>query len=124
MIGQHADGATRGQHLQHRSGRLVLLDGRVSTEAAVTGDQGVDARVVDGAHQKMKRVAKQGLGEGSELPCAHVSGQEEDTFAARLCRREILESIKQHEALDIPFRVEWKVCELRSHPAKLAHHAA
>src|SRR5258705_5004973 len=97
VIGQDANGATGGQHLQHRPSRLVLLDGKVPTEAAVTGNQGIDARVVKGAHQKMERVAKQCLGEGREFSCAHALGQEEDCFAACLCRREILESIQQYE---------------------------
>ena len=123
VIGQDANGATGGQHLQHRPSRLVLLDGRVPTEAAVTGNQGIDARVVEGAHQKMERVAKQCLGEGREFPRAHVPGQEENSFAACLRRREIFKSIEQDEALDILFRKARKVGELRPHPAKLPHHA-
>src|SRR3979490_1485403 len=118
VIGEDTDGATGGQHLQHRSSRLVLLDRSVPTEAAVSGDQGVDARVVEGAYQKMERVAKQCLGEGREFPRAHVPGQEENSLTARLCRCEILKSIEQHEALDILFREARKMGELRSHPAK------
>src|SRR6267154_6355269 len=123
VIGEDTDSATGGQHLQHGPSRLVLLDGSVPTKAAVSGDQGVDARVVEGAHQKMERVAKQCLGEGREFPRAHVPGQEENSFAACLRRREIFESIEQDEALDILFREARKVGELCPHPAKLAHHA-
>src|ERR1700687_1147776 len=72
----------------------------------------------------MERVTKQGLGEGREFPCAHVSRQEQDSFAARLGCGKILKSVEQHEALDILFRVARKMGELRAHPAELLHHAA
>src|SRR6266404_1439304 len=87
-------------------------------------DERINARIVDGAHQKMERISKKGLRKGRQFPGAHVSSKEEDSFTARLRRREILESIQQHEALDIVFGMARKARKLRAHPAKLPHHAA
>src|SRR5258706_15316166 len=105
VIGQDTDCATRSQNFQDRPRRLILLDGSVSAQAAVMSDKRINARIVDGAHQKMERIAKKSLREGRQFPGAHVSGKEEDSFTARLRRREILESVQQHEALDILFRM-------------------
>jgi len=103
---------------------LIFLNGRISAEAAVPRNQRIDPGIVDGANQKMQRITKQGLCIRRQFPRAHVSGEEQNSFAARLRRGEILKTIEQHDALDILLRISREVRKFRAHPAELPHHAA
>ncbi len=51
-------------------------------------------------------------------------GEKQNSFAPRLRRREILEPVEQHDAIDVVLGVPGKVREFRRHPSELPHHAA
>ena len=62
-------------------------------QSAVLGDQGVDIRVVEGAHDDVHGVSLDGMEEGPDLPAAEVSGEQHYPLAAAFGGLEILEAL-------------------------------
>lgn len=124
LIGQNPNRAIFRQCFQDSARRLIFVDGLIAAQTSKFRNERVHARIVDGPYEKMQRVSEKRLREGSQFPGAHVPGEEKHSLALRLRRREILESVEQHNSLDIVFGVSGELGEFRSHPSQLPHHAA
>ena len=96
-VGEYAYRAAFAKHFQNRARGAVFFDRLISGEAAIAIDERVDARIGDGPHQEMQRVAVERVREGREFPCAHVAGEEQDAFAAALGALEIFGAVDDHD---------------------------
>lgn len=124
VVRQNSNRAVGSQNFQYGARRLIFVDGLISTQAPVFRDERVHARVVYRPDQKMQRIAEKRLRERSQFPRAHMPREKQNSLPMLLRRREILESVEEHRALDIVFRVARKTGEFRRHPAQLPDHPA
>lgn len=124
LIDEDADGAAGAKDAEDFAGGLIFVDGLIAGEAAIAIDERFDAGIFERANEEMERAAVEGVGERGKFPSAHVSGEEEDTFAAGFCGGEIFVAVVDDDGFDAAAVVPGKLRKFTGHPADVADEAA
>lgn len=124
LVNQDSHGAALLQGGEDFFESTLLFDDLIATERAVTIDQCIDERVVDGPDDELQRMAVKRVGERTELPGPEVSGEEERSSPALLGSREVFEAIIDDNPRDVLGTKLRHLAELSQQPAQVRKHSA
>src|SRR5271154_2541069 len=124
LIGENSYRALVFEDFQHGARGFILENGLIAGKAAVTVDQSIEARIVDGTRHIVQWETVQGVSEGRKFPRADVAGEVQNAFTTLLAGEEVFVAVEDDELLDILLGVFGKAREFGGHPAEIADHLA
>src|SRR5579872_6816179 len=82
LIDENPHGIPRFERFQDTSRRILLFNDVIAGQTAITFDQRVDSRIVDGTYNNMHRRRHPRMCECAKFPVAQVRGGDQDPAAS------------------------------------------